>query len=98
MSLPIAFRRVAQCEFIEAAEWYEQRRKGRGAKFTAAVREVLTRIGETPEFYAVVFEEVREAPIAKFPYCVYYRIDGERILILGVFHTSRDPAVWQNRV
>ena len=97
MSLPIVFRRSAQCEFIEAAEWYEKRRTGRGAKFTAAVREVLERIAEQPESYSQVFEDVREALVSKYPYCVYYRVDGERILVLSIFHTSRDPAVWQNR-
>jgi len=98
MTLPIVFRRAAQCEFIEAAEWYEKRRIGRGAKFTAAVREVLSRIAGQPDFYAQVLDDVREALVPKNPYCVYYRVDGERILVLSVFHTSRDPGVWQTRV
>jgi toxin ParE1/3/4 len=97
MSLTVVFRRAAQCEFIEAAEWYEKRRTGRGAKFTAAVRKVLDRIAEEPDFYAPVLEDVREALISKYPYCVYYRVDGEQILVLSIFHTSRDPAVWQGR-
>lgn len=97
MSFTIVFRRAAQCEFMEAAEWYEKRRLGRGAKFTAAVKEVLTRIAEEPDFYAIVFEDVHEALVSKYPYCVYYRVDGERILVLSIFHTSRDPPIWQNR-
>jgi plasmid stabilization system protein ParE len=97
MSLPIVFRRAAQCEFIEAAEWYEERRPGRGAKFTAEVREVLNRIAQQPDFYPRVLEDVCEALVTKYPYCVYYRVDGERILVLSIFHTSRDPAIWQNR-
>lgn len=97
MTLPIILRRVAQCEFIEAAEWYEKRRAGRGAKFTAAVRDVLSRIADQPDFYASVLDDVREALVSKYPYCVYYRVDGESILVLSIFHTSRDPTVWQNR-
>jgi toxin ParE1/3/4 len=97
MSLPIVFLRAAQCEFIEAAEWYDKRRMGRGAKFTAAVREVLTWIGEQPDSYATVFEDICEALVSGYPYCVYYRVDGERILVVSIFHTSRDPAVWQSR-
>jgi plasmid stabilization system protein ParE len=46
MTLPIVFRRVARNEFDEAADWYEQRRPGRGAKFIAAVEAVLSRIAE----------------------------------------------------
>ena len=97
MSLSLVFRRSAQCEFIEAAEWYEQRRSGRGAKFTAAVREVLNRIAVQPDFYALVLDDVREALVSRYPYCVYYRVEGDRILVLSIFHTSRDPATWQNR-
>ena len=33
-----------------------------------------------------------------YPYCVYYRIEEDRVLVLAVFHTARDPAIWQNRV
>ena len=39
-SLPIVFRRAARIEFDDAADWYEQRRAGLGAKFTAAVQRV----------------------------------------------------------
>ena len=68
MSLPINFLRAAQCEFIEAAEWYEKRRAGRGAKFTAAVREVLNRIADEPDFYANVLDDVHEALVSRYPY------------------------------
>jgi len=37
MSLPVVFRRLARAEFDDAADWYEQRRAGLGAAFTAAV-------------------------------------------------------------
>jgi plasmid stabilization system protein ParE len=98
MSLPIVFHRAARNEFDEAADWYDQRRPGRGTKFTAAVREVLTRIAEQPEFYAVVFEDVREALVSGYPYCVYYRIEEGQAIIAAVFHTARDPSIWQGRV
>jgi plasmid stabilization system protein ParE len=97
MSLRVVFRGAAQIELIEAAEWYEERRKGRGAKFIAAIRKVLHQIAAEPEFYAKVFEDVRWAPVSKYPYCVYYRVESEQLLVLSIFHTSRDPEAWQNR-
>ena len=98
MKLPIVFRPVARLEFNEAADWYEQRRAGRGAAFTAAVRQVLDPIAEHPQFYAEVFEDVREGLVTGYPYCVYYRIEAGQILVLAVFHTARDPSIWQRRV
>lgn len=97
MSLPIVFRRAARNEFDEAADWYEQRRAGRGAKFTAVVRDLLNRIAEQPEFYAQVFEDVREALVTGYPYCVYYRVEGGQVIVVAVFHTARDPSIWQSR-
>jgi plasmid stabilization system protein ParE len=98
VSLPIVFRRAARIEFDEAADWYEQRRAGRGAKFSTAVRTVLDRIADQPEFYAQVYEDVREALVTGYPYCVYYRVEGAQVRVLAVFHTARDPSVWQSRV
>ena len=91
------FKRAARSEFDADADWYERRRAGLGAQFTAAVRNVLDRIADEPQAYATVLEDVREAPVQRFPYCIYYREEVEQIVVLAVFHTSRDPAVWQNR-
>jgi plasmid stabilization system protein ParE len=98
MSLPVIFRRAARAEFDEAADWYDQRRTGLGPTFTAAVQRVLDRIADQPDFYAVVWADVREALVAGFPYAVYYREESRSLLVFSVFHTSRDPTIWQDRV
>jgi toxin ParE1/3/4 len=41
--------------------------------------------------------DIREALLTKFPFCLYYVIESDRIEIISVFHTSRDPQVWQGR-
>jgi toxin ParE1/3/4 len=48
--------------------------------------------------YPEVLEDVREAPVVGYPYCIYYREEPGQLFVLSVFHTSRDPAVWQRRV
>ena len=98
MSLGLAFLRAARREFDDAADWYEHRRAGLGDVFTTAVRQVLDRIVNQPRLYAEVFHDAREASVAGYPYCVYYREEADHILVLAVFHTSRDPSVWQGRV
>lgn len=96
MSRSIVFRRSARTEFDEAADWYEQRRTGLGVEFVEAVGLVLSRIASQPDLFASVSENVREALVPRFPYCIYYRTQPKRILVIAVFHTSRDPLVWQN--
>jgi plasmid stabilization system protein ParE len=97
MSLTIVLRRQARREFDEAADWYEQHRPGLGARFTAAVQDVFDEIATNPQRYAVVHKDVREGLVKGFPYCVYYREQRARIVVLAVFHTSRDPSLWQAR-
>ncbi len=97
MSLPLVFRRIAKAEFDEAADWYEQRRARLGAAFTAAVQRVLDRVTLQPHSYPIVYQDVREAIVPGFPYCVYYREETNQLLVLSVFHSARNPTTWQDR-
>lgn len=98
MSVPVVFRREARLEFDGAADWYEQRQSGLGPRFTRAVQQLLDRIAGQPDFYPPVWSDVREALVRGFPYCVYYRQESGQVLVLAVFHTARDPSVWQSRL
>jgi plasmid stabilization system protein ParE len=97
MSLPLVFRNAAQAEFDEAAAWYESRQEGLGADFVHEIQHVLESIAEQPKRYPIVSADIREAPVRRFPYCIYYRAKADRAVVLAVFHTSRNPAVWQSR-
>lgn len=97
MSLPLVFRPVAQAEFHAAAAWYEGQRPGLGSDFVAEVQQVLDNIANQPDRYPIASGDVREAPVARFPYCVYYRVKPNRAVVIAVFHTSRDPSIWQGR-
>jgi plasmid stabilization system protein ParE len=97
MSLPIRLRRAAQAEFDAAADWYESRKPGLSLRFVAAVRQVLDTISNQPDRYPEVWPGVREAPVSGWPSCVYYQVHPDHIMVLAVFHTARDPSVWQSR-
>jgi plasmid stabilization system protein ParE len=97
MSTPVRLLPEARKEFDAAADWYEQKRPGLGAAFIARVRNVLKRIAATPRMHAVVYNEVRKAVVRRFSYVVLYRVEADEILVIAVFHTSRDPSIWQQR-
>jgi toxin ParE1/3/4 len=98
MSLPVVLRDEAQAEFDEAFDYYESQKPGLGIAFTHRVQEVFDRIAANPKMHAVVFADVRKAVVKRFPYCVFYRSDPARVEVIAVFHSSRDPSVWQGRV
>ena len=99
MSFSLEFRPDARIEFDEAADWYEEQRIGLRASFVLAVDETLVRISTTPFAFPVVEGTlVRKAVISRFPYSIYYSVEGQGILIYSVFHHSRNPMIWRGRI
>lgn len=97
MNLPVAFHRAASAEFIEASAWYEGKRLGLGAEFVAEIERCILLASNHPLRFAIVRENVRRVVTNRFPYSVYFREEGNRIVVLAVFHGNRNPAVWQAR-
>lgn len=97
MSRPLEFHIAAEDESVEDHNWYERRSPGLGKKFADQIDRTLDLIRSFPESYPIVRRDVRQALVKKFPYAIYIRILPDRIHILAVFNTSRDPAEWQWR-
>lgn len=97
MSLPVVVEDDAQAEFDEAIDWYSARDSAKAVEFAEAVRAVFTRIGAQPRAHGIVYKDVRMAVVLGFTYCVYYYEEPHRVVVISVFHTSRDPAIWQGR-
>jgi plasmid stabilization system protein ParE len=97
MTLPVVLRDEARSEFDEAFDFYEAQRPGLGVAFADRVQEVFDRIAANPQTHAAVFEDVRKAVVARFPYCVFYRAEAARVEVIAVFHSARDPSIWQGR-
>lgn len=97
MKRPVILRPAARAEYDAAGDWYEQKRSGLGVAFTVAVQEVFDLIASQPRIHGVVIRDIRKTVIRGFPYCVYYRERAAGVVVLSVFHTSRDPTIWQSR-
>jgi plasmid stabilization system protein ParE len=98
MSLPIRLLPEAKEEFDAATDWYEQQRTGLGNDFVARVREAMNRITANPQIGQGVYQDVRKVVVTRFPYVVLYKEDQGEVLVIAVFHTSRDPGIWQSRI
>lgn len=97
MSLPVVLRDEARDELDEAFDYYEGQRTGLGVDFVTRVQEVFDRISANPRLHAVAHADIRKAVVTRFPYCVFYREDGTRVEVIAVFHSKRDPSIWQCR-
>ena len=94
------FEAEAAVEFdVEAAfDWYESEERGLGLEFLEQLRAAYLRILGNPLGYQELRSGIRRALTRKFPYAVYFSIEGDLILVLAVLHTARDPAEWQRRI
>lgn len=98
MSLPVVLTPEADADYNEAYDWYEAGTPGAGDRFAARVQDVYDVIAANPRLGRRVLQDVRKATVTKFPYVVLYIPEATRITVISVFHTSRDPSVWQDRI
>ena len=84
---------------VEAAfDWYEGEEPGLGFEFLEELRAAYNRILDHPFGYRDLRSGIRRALTRRFPYAVYFSIEGETIVIVAVLSTARDPAEWQRRI
>jgi plasmid stabilization system protein ParE len=88
----------ARDDLALARGWYEEHRVGLGDEFVHAVEACLSGIAEDPLLYPTVHKRVRRAVLRRFPFLILYTVEGDRILVVAVFHASRDPRTWRQRV
>jgi len=90
-------RPEAEDELLEAIDWYEARAPGLGGELLRCVDACLLRIQRNPEAFPVVHRMTRMALVRRFPYLVLYRVMGEFISVVAVFHAKRNPKTWKTR-
>lgn len=97
MKRELIIRPEAEAELAEAFEWYEERVQGLGSEFLISVDAAVHAIVRKPQQFAKVHKTVRRALLRRFPYAVFFLVEGTRIIILAFFHVKRDPKQWQER-
>lgn len=97
MSRSLVFRPQARQEFDAAGDWYEREQAGLGKAFLAEVDRLLKLISSNPDAFPEMFDGVRKAVVKRFPYCLYFRVRENTIVVLAVFHSARNPAIWRGR-
>jgi len=93
------FLSPALLEVSEAAEFYEERVAGLGADFLDEVDAAIDRILQFPEAWGRLGRNYRRCSLGRFPYLIIYIIEPTRdILIVSVFHQSREPGSWRENL
>jgi toxin ParE1/3/4 len=78
-------------------QWYENEEPGLGLAFLDQLLATYDRIATGPLQYQDLRSGVRRALLQRFPYAVYFAVEGDFVVVLAILHASRDPAEWQRR-
>ena len=84
----------------EAVNWYNKAQNGLGTRFLKNVKEKINSIAKNPETIQIRYNDVQIAVVNTFPYTIHFQfnIQQNTILILGIFHTSKNPENWTERL
>ena len=91
MPSTVRYRKAAQAEVSDIAEYLEARRPGFGRKFIEELRRVEALLRDNPALYQPVNGDIRRAVLRRFPYGVFYVVDGDQVFVLACFHLRRGP-------
>lgn len=94
MPYRLKFSARALREANEAQEWYEAQKTGLGEEFLNAIELQLKQLVLTPLIHTEVLPKVRRAVLTRFPYGLFFTIQGELIHVLAVLHDARNPRRW----
>lgn len=97
MTLAVVHHRAALEEFSDAAAYYDARRPHLGVEFFEEIERCIGIAASQPLLFPIVYKDVRRATARRFPYCVYFRAESTRIVVLAVFHGRRNPRIWKGR-
>jgi toxin ParE1/3/4 len=78
-------------------DWYDDERPGLGREFLEELRATISRVLAGPYRYQVLRSDIRRALVRRFPYAVFFAVEGNSIVVIRVLHTSRSPREWQLR-
>ncbi len=97
MVYKLEFHPEAEAEFDEAFGWYQQESPGLEQAFFDEYLLLEIRIEKNPREFPLVLVDIRRANFHRFPYSIYFTIEGKTVLVHAIFHQKRDPKIWQER-
>lgn len=91
MTFRVRIRSRARDDMRDAHDWYEQQSPRLGDDFVRELDNVFARLETDPLIYQIVHRHIRRGLTRRFPYAIYYLVEGDRVSVLRVLHAARDP-------
>jgi len=93
----IIFHRLAETELLESAHWYAERSSYAYQHFLQEIETCISFLKKTPKTFPIVYKNKRKINLRNFPFSIVYIVGNKEVLVLSVFHQSRNPEIWKKR-
>ena len=91
MSWKLVVKSSAETDVLDGYLDYEGRLNGLGERYLSEIEDALLRIKSNSYLYQEIDPDIRRAVVRKFPYLVFYTIEGETIFVLAILHAAQNP-------
>lgn len=91
MNFDVGFTDGALRDVRVAQAWYEEKVAGLGARFAEAVGRQAKSLETMPTKYRKARDNIRMCSVPRFPFELYYRVEGKRVVILVVHAVRQNP-------
>jgi plasmid stabilization system protein ParE len=88
----------AEIDFDKSYEYYSEESPKVADIFFKQINLGFENIKQNPKSFPIAHKDVRKHVIKKFPFVIYYRIIHTVIQVIAIFHTSRNPEIWNERI
>lgn len=98
MPFELIISRKAVNETSDAYLFYERASIGLGEKFLESLEDIYKNLCSDPQYYGYInkAKDIRDVKIKKFPFVIIFQIVNDKVFVLRVFNTSRDPDLLKN--
>jgi plasmid stabilization system protein ParE len=79
-------------DLAEAFAWYEERAQGIGQALVRAFFAAVALATRQPMLYRNVHGEFRRVLLRRYPYWLYYTVEGDDVVFFLLYPARRDPA------
>ena len=89
MNWRVIIRPNAEADLAEAQAWYESQRAGLGDELLNEIRRAVSLLADDPERRPFYYRDFRRLLTRRFPYKLFYRVEGDRVIVFRILHAKR---------
>jgi plasmid stabilization system protein ParE len=94
--LAYEFTERAAQDFDAAVEWYKRQRTELGRAVVDSIVQAIDIARSRPMSCPEIEAGVRGVRCVRFPYRIHFEVLPDRVRLLAIYHTSRNPERWDD--